>query len=96
LHDNADGSALRFHATYHTVKRLHASRRTADSSNLGKSDGELSAAQIVTTLTLTNPVPNLTLGLSGAPPDQSSFKVRACRLSATHLALYVILPAPHG
>lgn len=34
-----------------------------------------SPVQIVTTLTLTNPVPNLTLGISGALPDTSSGKV---------------------
>jgi voltage-dependent anion channel protein 2 len=33
------------------------------------------AGKIVTTLTLTNPVPNLTLGISGALPDQSSGKL---------------------
>jgi voltage-dependent anion channel protein 2 len=35
------------------------------------------AGKIVTTLTLTNLVPNLTLGLSGALPDQSSGKLTA-------------------
>lgn len=34
--------------------------------------------QVVTTVTLTNPVPNLTLGISGALPDQSSGKVLVC------------------
>lgn len=33
------------------------------------------AGKIITTLTLTNPVPNLTLGISGALPDQSSAKL---------------------
>lgn len=38
--------------------------------------------QVVTTVTLNNPVPNLTLGVSGALPDQSSGKVRAAAAAA--------------
>ena len=50
--------------------------RTESSHQLCWSIRGIVNVQVVTTVTLNNPVPNLTLGVSGALPDQSSGKVR--------------------
>ncbi len=52
------------------------------------------APQIITSLSLINPVPNLTIGLSGAVPDPSTGKVRV-QMGSPHGTCWLLSTGVH-